>query len=921
MLNLKLLSAELRAHSVRLTLASLAVAAATALMVWTTGTATTGIAQHNRYVEQMTGPYCAWVVPDRPKAALKKGFGMQQSAAEEKRIWKIPSALLDALHTDTRIRRMDAFSTVTVQVEIPTPGKKSSGPRPRVTLAASDAEQCPFGNTLIEGDWLSGEPGNLPEAVVSTGAFFFRAPPATGEVITVFSEHGPVSLRVVGLMRQPRAVSGFPTLFVRQRVFDESFRGRTSPECNLALIEMKHPEELPALISYWAETLKAEPDPCRIEDRTVVLDELQAGVMAQFARGAPLVLSLAVLATLCILITTLSMGVHQRMKSLAMLRAAGLSRFGVFRFVLAEGVVILAAGLMVGLAAGYGLLALMVLRMPQLFPNGARLGPLVYTTSIICAALGVLVSALFPAWRAARLRPLDVLQQTMRPTGRWPRVFLWVGPLLLLPAPILALRLPLPVHLRCTLLIGLALPAVVAGCILAAPLALIVTERLFGGVLGFLCGIDPRLLRGQLTREPARNAGAAITLSLGLGLYIAIQTWGASMLAPFVPSREFPDAIVSFLPAGLSAEEWACVKNSDGVNPDQCFPLEARQYVLGQATLDHMAANPEYVMNQNNILLLGVDPAGAFGGSDPLCRFRFVQGDARDCAQRLAEESACIIPRMFADQSRLNKGDTIDVRVPVYSGGEPAGERIETLTIAGVVDINWHLITARSGLRGLRGSPFATLSPVFVSYAHASAWTGPEQPPVRFAWLNLNEAWRARPAEQAAAELPVIWRKQLRNPALEIRLSHRDDVTAGTIRHAADILEQMARIPLWSLAVLALGMVNTMLVGIQTRRFELGVLRAAGLTRTQLARLIGAEALMIGLSACVLSLVFGIESGWCFTGYSRGMMAFGGLPVAFIIPWKLLLTGIGLTLLLSLPAAVIPALLYARRATTDLLRP
>lgn len=920
MLNIKLLSAELQCHAARLLLAALAVAAAVALIVWTTGTVTTGIAQHTRYVERMTGPYSVWVIPDRPKAALKKGFGMQQSAAEEKRIWQVPLALLNDLRNDTRVVRVDAFSTVLAQVDIPTPGKKSSGPRPRVTLAATDAETCPFGTPLLEGDWLSTEEGALPEAVVSTGGFF-RKPPATGDVITVISERGPVALRVVGLMRQPRVVNGFPTLFVRPAVFEQSFRGRATPVCNLALVELRRSGDTTDLITRWSESLKTEPNPCRMEDRSTVLDDLQSSAMAQFSRGAPLVLSLAVLATVCILITTLSMGIHQRLKSLAMLRAAGLSRFGVFRFVLMEGVIILVAGLVFGLAAGYGLLILMVHRMPELFPNGVYLGPMVFTVAAVCATLGVLAAALFPAWRAARLRPLDVLQQTTRPVGRWPRILLCVGPILLLPAPVLALRLPLPVHLRCTLLIAVALPAVVAGCMLAAPLALTVTERLFSGLLGLLIGIDARLLRGQLTRDPARNAGAAITLSLGLGLYIAIQTWGASMLSPFVPSPEFPDVIVSFLPAGLTAEEWAQVTNAPGVNPDQCFPLEARQYVLGDVTQDHIAANLEYRMNQNNILLLGVDPIGAFGGNDPLCHFRFVQGDAKEAARMLAQEPACIVPKMFADQARLNKGDTIEVRVPAYANGDPSGDRIEKLTVAGVVDINWHLITARSGLRGRNGSPFATMSPVFVSYTRASDWAGPGNAPIRFAWLNLNEEWRAKPADQVAADMPAVWRRMLRNPALEIRVSHRDDVTAGTIQHAADILEQMARVPLWSLVVLALSIVNTMLVGMQTRRFELGVLRATGMTRFQLARLIGAEALMIGLSACVLSLAFGIESGWCFTGYSRGMMSFGGLPVTFQIPWSLLLTGLGLTLLLSLIAAVVPALITAGKSTTELLRP
>ncbi|MDD4737149.1 MAG: ABC transporter permease [Kiritimatiellae bacterium] len=917
----RLLLSEVRHHAVRLFLAALAVAAAAALIVWSTGTVTTALAQHERYIEHMGGPYALWVVPDQPKPSKKKGFGMQQSVTEEEFVWRIPETVLDALRGDERIRRVDALATVTVQVEVPVRGRRAGGPRPRLIAVGTDAQECPFGLSALEGNWLSEGGNDLPEVVISTGAFLRRAPPEIGEVITLFPEHGPVQVRVAGRIRQPRVVRGFPTLYVRKEVFNQSLCGRLTPECNLALIELKHLEDAPHVAATLAEVLRSADPPCRMEDRSVVLDELQAGVMAQFSRSAPLVLSLAVIATACILITTLSMGVYQRVKSFAMLRAVGLSRFGVFRLVLMEGGLILACGLVLGWGAGYLLLDAMVRRMPELFPNGVVLGSMVFRVSALCAGIGVAGAALFPARRAARMRPLDVLQPGPPKAGRWPRFLLYMGPFFLLPAPILALRLPLPVERRCMLLIAVALPALTVGCILAAPLALKLAERSFSRLLGFLFMVPVPFLRGQLSRDPVRYAGTAITLSLGLGLYISIQTWGASMLAPFVPSPEFPDLIGSFLSAGLTAEEWEKVEEAPGVEPGRCIPLEARQYVLADSTLEHIASNPEYTMNQNNVLLLGVNPERAFGGAHPLFRFRFTEGNAKEAARALAESSTCVVPKMFADQARLHRGDAVQIRVPVYEAGRSVGERIEQLRIVGVVDLNWHLITARSGLRGRNGSPFATMSPVFVSYDRACAWAGAENESIRFVWLNLNDEWRARPPDEAADDLAAYWRKTLQNPLLEIRASHRDAVTAGTVRHAADILEQMARIPRWSLAVLALSILNTMLVGIQTRRFELGVLRAAGLTRFQLARLIAAETLLIGLSACVLSLVFGLESGWCFTGYTRGMMAFGGLPVTFRIPWRLLGTGIGLTLLLSMAAALLPAILAGRKPVTDLLRP
>ena len=126
--------------------------------------------------------------------------------------------------------------------------------------------------------------------------------------------------------------------------------------------------------------------------------------------------------------------------------------------------------------------------------------------------------------------------------------------------------------------------------------------------------------------------------------------------------------------------------------------------------------------------------------------------------------------------------------------------------------------------------------------------------------------------------------------------------------------------PLWALAILSLSAVNAVVASIQTRRVELGRMRALGLSRSQLLRLVCVEGLLIGVAVALLSLLFGIESGWCFTGYTRSKMAFGGLPVAFRLPLAHLAWANLLALGLALLAAVVPAVLLARREPAALLQ-
>ena len=130
----------------------------------------------------------------------------------------------------------------------------------------------------------------------------------------------------------------------------------------------------------------------------------------------------------------------------------------------------------------------------------------------------------------------------------------------------------------------------------------------------------------------------------------------------------------------------------------------------------------------------------------------------------------------------------------------------------------------------------------------------------------------------------------------------------------------MSRIPLWALGILSLSIVSAVVASVQARRLEFGRMRALGLSRSQLLRLVCVEGILIGLAACLVSLMFGLEAGWCFTGYTRAKMMFGGLPVAFQLPWRSLLTANGLALGLALAAAILPALQVSRREAADLLR-
>jgi putative ABC transport system permease protein len=132
----------------------------------------------------------------------------------------------------------------------------------------------------------------------------------------------------------------------------------------------------------------------------------------------------------------------------------------------------------------------------------------------------------------------------------------------------------------------------------------------------------------------------------------------------------------------------------------------------------------------------------------------------------------------------------------------------------------------------------------------------------------------------------------------------------------------MGWLPLVTLLVVSLGIVNTIAASVRARQWEFGILRAVGVRRFTLARVVLAEAILIGVAASVLSLGFGILTGWNCLGLVRYVSNpwFEGVSTALVIPWTIIGFGYGLTFLLCVVAALWPAIQASRTEPLQLLQ-
>lgn len=414
-------------------------------------------------------------------------------------------------------------------------------------------------------------------------------------------------------------------------------------------------------------------------------------------------------------------------------------------------------------------------------------------------------------------------------------------------------------------------------------------------------GVRP--LEAASNRPPRKkHAGMLVSFACGFGAFVAVEVWGASLMSAFVPSKEWPDAIVSILPGGVSAFDIgkldgkiAGVAKINELQPLQVniLPLEKLPARGGRGGRDGRA-------RYRNALLLA---------SDRLPDFRFSAGERASALKALGGGDACIITEMMARARSLKCGDELKL---------DAGRGLKiSLKIAGIVDLNWHVVTSRALVRGLNRMPVNTDGPVFVSFDTLMACDPRPAAMVKMThlWLDYDKGFlekhgvfkAGRIVEKEIVEALGLLGTQVGQNA--VRLHARDEIADGTLAHGVDIIGSMARVPFIFIAVVSLGFIAMLSASANSRRREFAVLRAVGATRLQIAARLAAEAMKVALYGICIGLPAGALTGWLFTSGTRAAMANWGLPASFAVPWSAVAQGAAGAVLFALAVAV-PAALW-----------
>jgi putative ABC transport system permease protein len=929
-----LVVADVRRRPGRLVLTIFATVAAACVVVWVVSGYDSLVRSFKDLTEKYLGRYDALILP--------AGGDDATSALSQE--------LISSLRQDPAVVAVDRVFQAHVKVMLEGFDKSGAGGKRSVAdgpvLVGTDAAEPPY--SLIQGRWIDPSSAAADEAAVSKGWADAKGVKLGDEVFVAGNAAGKMfSLRVVGIVEQRKSVPkesfmiGLPpsrgppltdgpaeaALYVSWTAAKQISGKR--PKVSFAGLVLAKGIKIDEFRAHWTKRL--EEASAEFQAQSDVGAELNQSSVSETVRGQALAATgIALLAALFIIFAALSMGVDERIRQFAMLRAVALTRQQIGAMIAIEAALLGAIGWAGGLMAGWGLLTVASRMQSRLFPLGVSLGGWCVALSGVCALGGSLAAAAVPAWRAMRVSPLEAMTaRSGALPARFSRLAVLLAVLLVSVNPLVVFCLPMRDTARYGVSAFVGCPAMVLGFVLLAQPAIALTETLLAPLLARLLRLNSQLLSTQLTTNVWRTTGTTAALTIGLGLFVAMQTWGYSMLAPFVPGDWAPDMVVAIRPACIPDSEIDAVRHIPGIVADQCLPLAVEQTKFA----DDVTGARERISasRQDNCVMVGVDPEKALGGGKPMFDFQFLEGTRAEALEKLKRGRYCLVPDHFQRESGLGVGGKFTVIPP-----ESPRQRVE-YEIAGVVAMpGWHWMS-KVGLRNRGGDRSAGLMFAGFSQVRRDFSIGR----ICFFWMNLTKtasekqikdalqaiaqrnsdlslAPSTRPARPSAGERPSGSPRQSYTASVNIQTVEgvRKTVTA----RADGIIWALSVLPLVTLCVASLGVVNAVFSSVRARRWDMGVLRALGMTRFGLVRLVLAEAVLIGVTACLLSLGLGVEAGYCGTGITRYVNIRGGMITPLVLPWAKLCIGFGITVGLCLLAALWPAVVTGRTEPLKLLQ-
>ncbi|MEI6630652.1 MAG: FtsX-like permease family protein [Actinomycetota bacterium] len=536
----------------------------------------------------------------------------------------------------------------------------------------------------------------------------------------------------------------------------------------------------------------------------------------------------------------------QRLKENALMRAIGANKRQVVSAMLVEALIIGLLGSALGFLSGIGLsrglgwlLNAFGIEIPT---KGLTIHANRIVLTMIVGTVITILSAILPALRAGRVPPLAALRDTaLENVGSVKRrVAIGVVAMFLGAGAITATAAG-----ATNVLLGIGVLLVFAGVLIIGPGIARPVALSLGRPIEKLRGVTGAMARQNSARNPKRTARTAAPVLIGVALVAAMTVFAASVRSEArtaIGDQFQGDYIVS-----------SANRQFGGLTPSLAPELAKIPGVAQSTGLGFTSVN----LDGSGRFLVIIDPATAGG----LITFNMVQGD----------------------QSKLSANGILVNDSRALANGWKLGSNIEVAMVDGtkkIVTVEGTFTSSRFGGSYVVSRSFfaGTLNNLFDTNIYIRLADG----------VNNDQVYDALTAATTDKGLGTL---QSRDEFI--------DAESGQINQLLGLIYGLLGL---SIIIAIVGIIITLLLSVFERRREIGLLRAIGMTRSQVRTMVRWESVITSMFGAIVGVALGIVMGFVliFTLADSGTSAFS-LPIAGTI-WILVLSFI-----IGVVAAVFPA--------------
>ena len=513
-----------------------------------------------------------------------------------------------------------------------------------------------------------------------------------------------------------------------------------------------------------------------------------------------------------VIANSLSITIAQRTREFATMRTIGASRRQVLTSIIVESLVVGVIASVIGLFLGLGLAKILFWLFDAVGFTLPNTGLLFQTRTIVVALLvGVLVTllaSLRPALRATRVPPIAAVREgATLPESRFAR-FRTPGAVALGVLGFAALIFGLfgggLSTTQILLFLGVGELLVFFGVALFASRLVPAMATALGWPAARIGGAAGQLARGNAKRNPQRTASTAAALMIGLALVTLVAVLGQGIRSTFT------DAVDRIFVADYA------ITAQNNFSPIPVDAAQAAATAPGVQAVASVRTGEALVFGEPSFVTAVTPNAGDS-----------INLDWTDGSEAVFSElgaNGAFVDEGFADDHDLTVGSSLTITTPT-------GKQLD-LTVKGIFD-------PPAG-----GSPFGN-----VTFSSETFDANYDQPQNLYSFVETDGGVtdsNTQALDEALADFP------------NAKAQTREEFKDNQISFLNNILNILYVLLALSVVVSLFGIVNTLVLTVFERTRELGMLRAIGMTRRQVRRMIRYESVITALIGAVLGIILGI---------------------------------------------------------------